>query len=244
MNTSTLSNRRGQRIDATFHPAPNTGYLALIGHGVTGNKDRPLIKGVAEELSDRGIPTLRFSFAGNGKSDGRFQDATITTETEDLLDLLDQLATPDKHIIYIGHSMGAAVGTLVAAQEPHRIQTLVSLAGMVNTRDFFQREFGDQTPDEGYMWGEPNCPLSQTAMDDALQIGDVLDAARSITQPWLLIHGTEDDVVPIQDSRQALEANPNDTRRKLVEIPGVSHMFSEATYPQIAHEIASWLNPA
>lgn len=238
---TSLSNRRGDRIDATFHPAPNTGYLALLGHGVTGNKDRPLIVGVATELAKLGIPCLRFSFSGNGGSGGRFQDCTITSETEDLEDILNQVYDSETHIIYIGHSMGGAVGTLVAKKEPKRIQTLVSLAGMVHTREFFEREFGDAKPDEGFMWDEPTCPLSQKAWDDATQtIVTTLPAAKEITQPWLLIHGTEDDVVPISDSREAFQAATTE-RKKLVERPNESHMFSESAYPVIAQAIADWI---
>ncbi|EDY83897.1 hydrolase, alpha/beta fold family, putative [Verrucomicrobiia bacterium DG1235] len=241
MDTSTLQNQAGQRLDATYHPAPNTAYLAILGHGVTGNKDRPLIKGVAEELARLGIPALRFSFAGNGKSGGRFQDCTITTETKDLSAILDQVASPDRHIIYIGHSMGGAVGALVAAQEPKRIQTLVSLAGMVDTADFFRREFGDTTPDSGFMWDEPTCPLSQTAWDDATQtINTTLPSAAKVTQPWLLIHGTEDDVVPPADSHAALKAAT--TKTKLVEYPGNDHSFSENSYPKIAQAIVNFID--
>ena len=95
MDTSTFVNRKGQRIDAAYHPAPHPRYLALLGHGVTGNKDRPLMVGIASELADRGVPSLRFSFAGNGKSGGKFEEATITSETEDLVDLLKLVASLD-----------------------------------------------------------------------------------------------------------------------------------------------------
>ncbi|MDQ8201505.1 alpha/beta fold hydrolase [Pelagicoccus sp. SDUM812003] len=241
MDTSTLKNRYGQRIDATFHPAPNTRYLALIGHGVTGNKDRPLIKGLADQLAMRGIPALRFSFTGNGKSQGRFEDCTITSETQDLTDLLDEFSSPQRHIIYVGHSMGGAVGALVAAEEPYRIQTLVSLAGMVHTAEFFKREFGNATPGQGFMWDEPTCPLSQKAWDDALAIGDTLKAAETLTQPWLLFHGADDDVVPLSDSHAALSAATT-AKIKLVERPGESHMFSELAYREIAADIADWVS--
>lgn len=239
MDTSTFVNRKGQRIDATYHPAPHPRYLALLGHGVTGNKDRPLMVGIASELADRGVPSLRFSFAGNGKSGGKFEKATITSETEDLVDILKLVASLERHIIYIGHSMGGAVGCLVAAQEPERIQTLVSLAGMVETGAFFRREFADATPGEGFMWGEPSCPLSQEAWDDALQIDSTLPAARVVTQPWLFFHGTDDDLVPIADSHAAVKAAT--TRTKLIERAGEGHMFSEAAYPEIAKAIIEWL---
>lgn len=243
MDTSNLSNRAGQIIDSTFHPAPNTRYLALLGHGVTGNKDRPLVVGLANELAAHGIPALRFSFCGNGQSQGRFEDCTLTSQTEDLVDILDQTYTPDTHIIYIGHSMGAAVGTLVAAKEPTRIQTLVSLAGMVHTAAFFDREFGDATPGSGFMWDEPNCPLSQKAWDDAHAIETTLHAAAQVTQPWLFVHGTDDDVVPLSDSQDAHAAALLTNKKQLIERPGESHMFTEAAYPQIAAAIATFLTP-
>ena len=239
MDVSNIRNRKGLRLDACFHPAPHTGILVLLGHGVTGNMDRPLIKGVSEALAERGLPCLRFSFAGNGKSEGRFEEATITSETEDLVDLLNVFATPARRVVYVGHSMGAAVGALVAADEPKRIQVLVSLAGMVHAGEFFRREFSDAKPGAGYMWNEPNCPLSQQAWDDAHAVGDTLAAAAKVTQPWLLIHGTDDDVVPLSDSKAALAASK--TPSKLVEMPGDGHMFSEPSYEKIADAISEWI---
>ena len=93
-----------------------------------------------------GIRALRFSFSGNGASEGRFIDSTISKEVDDLCVVLDRLK--DYAICYVGHSMGGAVGVL-RASEDSRIQLLVSLAGMVHTKAFAQREFGDVTPDEG-----------------------------------------------------------------------------------------------
>lgn len=238
MELTQLSNRKGQRLDATYHPATRPGLLAILGHGVTGNKDRPLMIGVANELARRGIPCIRLSFAGNGDSDGRFEDATITSETEDLVDTLDAFAQGQR-VLYVGHSMGAAVGALAAAREPERIRALVSLAGMVHTEAFFQREFGALAPGKDCMWDEPECPLSQAAWDNARQIGSTLGAAAQVKQPWLLLHGTEDDLVPIGDSRDALKVAPG--KAKLVEFPGEGHLFSEAAYPLIAQAIDDWL---
>src|SRR4030095_6493834 len=96
--------------------------------------------------------------------------------------------------------MGGAVGVLPTAKDP-RIKALVSLAGMVHTKAFAEREFGMVKPGEGFMWDDTDCPLSQKYMDDMARIGWVVEFAPQIRVPWLLIHGTEDDVVPIQDSR-------------------------------------------
>ena len=40
--------------------------LVVIGHGVTGNKERPWALALSAALQAAGISSLRFSFAGNG----------------------------------------------------------------------------------------------------------------------------------------------------------------------------------
>ena len=92
------------------------------------------------------------------------------------------------------------------------------------------------------MWDEPDCPLSQAAVDDARSIGSTLTAASKIAQPWLFIHGTADDVVPLSDSKDARAAATAAARTKLIEMPGQGHMFSEPAYAAIADAIAAWID--
>lgn len=232
-----IKNIHGERIDHTFHQGDaNSKNLVLLGHGVTGNKDRPFLVTLAEGLAGVGINTLRFSFAGNGASGGRFVDATISKEVADLGSVLDAYA--GWNVGYIGHSMGGAVGVLRASQDP-RIRLLVSLAGMVRTAAFAKREFGTVKPGGGFMWDDEACPLSQDYMDDLTQIGTVLDAAPKIKAPWLLVHGTEDDVVPIQDSKDILIRAGKDV--KFIPLQGSNHVFAgDYTVPMV-ETVVSWV---
>lgn len=237
MSLSKILNSAGDRIDISFQPGARHDALVILGHGVTGNMDRPLIVSLAKSLSEAGWPCLRLSFSGNGKSGGRFEDATITKECGDLRAVL--ASVPDfVRIIYIGHSMGAAVGVLVASSDV-RIRALVSLAGMVHTAAFLDREFGAVTPGEGLMWDEPDCPLSPAFAEDMRNIGDVLDAARRVTQPWLIVHGTNDDVVPISDGRDALATSRSGS--EWVEIEGAGHSF-DGRHEELGRIVASWLD--
>ena len=239
MDVSNIRNRKGQRIDAAYHSADHEDVLVILGHGVTGNKDRPLLVGVAKALAKLGIPALRVSFAGNDKSEGSFENVTIHSESDDLIDIIDHVGNGRK-IVYAGHSMGGAVGVLTTAVNPDRIQFLVSLAGMVDTKGFFEREFGNVLPGEGLLWDKPECPLSQAAWKDATEtVGSTLEQAAKVNQPWLLIHGMEDDLVPASDSRHAAAAAT--CKRKLIEIPGDGHLFSPENYPLIAQAIFNWV---
>ena len=232
-----LSNTHGEVIDSAFHPAEKSDFLVVLGHGVTGNKDRPLLMAVAEGLAARGWPCLRISFSGNGDSQGRFEDATITKEVADLQSVLDAIPATTR-VAYCGHSMGGAVGVLTAVRD-ERVRVLITLAGMVFTKEFCQREFGDVTPGEGCMWEEPDCPLSQAFVDDLSAHGSTLDAAAAMQVPWLLLHGSTDDVVFPQDSEAACAAAPEP--KKLESIEGAGHTFDEKSYPLLVEEIDAWL---
>ncbi|MEY4201963.1 MAG: hypothetical protein RLZZ265_3703 [Verrucomicrobiota bacterium] len=232
-----IKNSHGERIDHTFHQGDaNSKNLVILGHGVTGNKDRPFLVTLANTLAAAGRNVLRLSFSGNGASGGRFTDATISKEVADLGSVLDAYA--GWNICYVGHSMGGAVGVLRTSQDA-RIRCLVSLAGMVRTAAFAQREFGMVKPGAGFMWDDEQCPLSQAYMDDLTQIGTVLDAAPKIKVPWLLIHGTEDDVVPIQDSKDILIRAGNDV--KFVALQGSNHVFAGDYTAPMVETVVAWV---
>ena len=140
---------------------------------------------------------------------------------------------------YVGHSMGGAVGVLRAAQDS-RIRLLVSLAGMVHTHDFAQRKFGELTPGAGFMWDKPECPLSQEYVDDMKALDSVLPQAGKITCPWLLVHGTDDTVVPMRDAIDARNAAGG--RPELVELAGADHVFSDGATPAMVAAVVPWLD--
>lgn len=232
-----IKNAQGERLDYTFHEGQkNSKRIVVIGHGVTGNKDRPFVVALAEGLARAGFSALRFSFSGNGASGGRFVDSTISKEVEDLGAVLDALK--GHTVCYAGHSMGGAVGVLRASQDS-RIKCLISLAGMVHTKSFAQREFGMVKAGEGFMWDEPSCPLSQVYLDDMAKINTVVDRAGQIHVPWLLVHGTADDVVPIQDSRDIF-AKANEPKQ-FTEIEGSSHVFGGEFAPVMVEKVVAWL---
>ena len=231
-----IRNEHGERLDYTYHEGKGN-KIVVIGHGVTGNKDRPALIALAEGLADAGISALRFSFSGNGESEGAFTDSTITKGVADLGTIIDALS--GYKVCYVGHSMGGAVGVLRAAAD-ERIEVLVSLAGMVHTKAFAQREFGDVTPDKGFMWDDPDCPLSQVYMDDMATIDSVAKHASKFGGPWLLVHGSEDDIVPIQDSIDVLQYANEPT--ELLDLPDADHVFSGDSTVIMVEKVVAWIS--
>ena len=242
-----IRNAQGERIDHVHTPGTaDRNELVIVGHGVTSHHDRPYFVQLCEAFQEEGYATLRFSYAGNGDSEGRFEEATITKEIEDLGAVLD--AFPDTQPIYVGHSMGGAVGVLRATIDP-RIEALISLAGMVHVQAFMERVFGHLTPDRDLMLGREGCPLTSAFLADAAQVGSVLETGSQLRLPFLLVHGTEDELVPCDDSRELHAANGT---TDLVELDGVDHRFSDHIDDMVeavvswtlAQETTTWWKPS
>ena len=232
-----IRNKQGEIIDHANHPVDGVNdKLIILAHGVTGDMDREMIVELANTLSNMGWPTIRISFSGNGNSQGKFTESTITKESDDLLAILDQ-TKGTKKIAYIGYSMGAAVGALTAAKDD-RINVIISLAGMVRTKVFAETEFGDVIPDQGYMWEDQATPLSQKFMDDLRQIDTVIPAIKDLRLPWLLVHGSQDDVVLPDDSTHIF--NLLKGKKKHIVIEGTDHSFA-GHWNQLANHINDWL---
>lgn len=240
-----IQNSRGEKLDYTFAPGADghkkSGWIVVLGHGVTGNKERPVVVDPAKALNAVGFDTLRFSFAGNGDSEGDFRDATISKEVGDLNAVLEVVSADYPKIAYVGHSMGGAVGVIQAAGDK-RINALVSLAGMVNTKAFAETEFGEETPDDGLMWEEEDCPLSSQFMHDLCEtVGSVAPSADSVTVPWLLVHGTADDLVLLKDTETIRDRKGDAV--KVVWVEGADHSFSESAHKSAMTEaVVAWLS--
>jgi pimeloyl-ACP methyl ester carboxylesterase len=234
-----IRNHLGEKLDFNYLEGDEklADWIVLLGHGVTGNRKRPVIAETVEALNNAGFSTLAFSFSGNGDSEGDFRDSCVSKGVKDLATVI--AAVGDKKIVYIGHSMGAAIGVLTVAQGG-RIDIFISLAGMVNTRNFAQAEFGEEKPDEGCMWDEESCPLSQAFMDDLCQtIGTVIEQTDSVKVPWLLLHGSEDDVVSPQDSVDIKERLGN--RVDHIVIEGADHSFNDEQRKAQLNTVLNWL---
>ena len=251
-----IRNASGERIDHAFHegraasltrPPPDSdgrpgeasrpASVVVIGHGVTSHWDRPWQTELAAACASVGIASVLVSFAGNGRSEGCFDEVTPTKEAADLGSVLDALeAWGVARLAYTGHSMGGAVGCLRASIDP-RIEALVSLAGMFHVGTFMQRTFG-HLPYGGLMLDKPGCTWNRTLEADAARLGSLTRQAAAVRVPWLLVHGDQDELVPLQDSLDAQAAAG--ARAELVVLPGVDHRFTDAI-PAMCAAVVPWL---
>ncbi len=234
-----LKNRRGERLDNALHEAaaPRRGLVVLL-HGVTSQKDRPWSYALAEGLAARGFAALRFSFSGNGASEGAFERSTPTAEVEELGSVLDIVGRElgVARVGVVGHSMGAAVACLRAARD-RRIHALVCLAALVELERFFERHFA-ALEFGAPMLGKAACPWNRALWDDARALGSTLAHAGSIEAQSLWLHGDADELVPSAPALEFARRMPN--AAEFVEIQHADHRFS-AHGEIVTERVLDWL---
>jgi pimeloyl-ACP methyl ester carboxylesterase len=221
----------GRTVRAVVHGEADQPAV-LIAHGFKGFKDWGLFPWLAERIAQAGLRAVRFDFSHNGVEETDFDRLdlflldTPARHQEDLRALADALPGP---LGLLGHSRGGGDAILFAAGEP-RVRAVATLAAVATTRlDLPDRE--QQLRSQGY-YVFPNARTGQ-AMPVALPAFDegerhsIEEAARRLTCPLLLVHGTADESVPVTALHDLAGWQP---AAETLEVDGAGHTFG-AVHP-------------
>ncbi len=109
-----------------FHLTPGTGATIVFLPGYAS--DMTGTKAIALEAWARanGRAFLRFDYGGCGQSEGEFADQTLADWRDDVLAMLDEVATGP--VVLVGSSMGGWLMLLAARARPDRVVALVGIA--------------------------------------------------------------------------------------------------------------------
>ncbi len=228
--------RDGKNIYGELYlPAGEGPFPAVImAHGFGGQcaHNRPY----AEVFAQNGIAAYIFDFIGGGndiQSDGATTEMSVLTEAADMAVVLDGLAAMDKvdseNIFLAGQSQGGFVASYIAGTQPEKVRGLVAIfPAYVLQDDARKRMEGRELPETEEIMG---LLLGRIYAEDAMSF-DIYDVIPNYPGPALLIHGTADQLVPIEYSRRAVEVFPS---AQLVEIEGAGHGFFGADEERAIH---------
>lgn len=227
-----LSSDHGTRIAWTggeVKGAPTLVFLA--GHGSDMNGTKALA--AHDWAKDNGLGFIRFDYFGHGQSSGDMMEGNLTRWKADCLAVIDQL-TREK-IILIGSSLGGWLMLLVARARPQRIAGMVGIAA---APDFTDDLIWDHlTPDQQTAMARDG----QIALPNPYAPEDVIYPYQLITDgrenfvlrdrqqapyPVRLLHGMEDEEVPLQTAER-LARNLDGPDVLAVLVKGAGHRFSE-----------------
>lgn len=221
----------------------------MLCHGVwTGRREcLPL----AVPLIEAGFRVLLFDFRAHGTSDGRFISVGHH-EARDILGAVEYLKNRQEvdasRIAVVGFSMGAAAAIRAAAASPD-IAAVVADSAFADFVDAVRYGFAR-------VHRVPSYPFAPVALElgrwlvrvDPRQIRPV-DAIGSLApRPILIVHGEEDDIVPLEHAHQLFAAAGHP--RELWTVPGATHAGAREADPEayvarlVSFLRASLANPA
>ncbi len=181
----------------------------LYFHGNAGNISTRADR--FQQILDSGFGLLAVSYRGYPGSQGSPSERALLS---DALEIFDWLAERSETIVVHGESLGTSVAVYVAAERPAR--ALVLEAPFTAALDIAR---------EAYPW----VPVGLLMYDPFLS----RDRIGGVDEPLLIIHGTEDRVVPAAHGRRLFEAAKEPKRLAIFE--GASHhdLWDRGLWPAV-----------
>jgi pimeloyl-ACP methyl ester carboxylesterase len=182
---------------------------------------------LAKPLHGAGYALLFFDARSHGRSDGD-SFASLPRFAEDLAHAVDWLcaqAEVDAHRVgVIGHSVGAAAALLLASRRQDLVAA-VTLAAFADPAAIMRRWLKAQRipywPLGAYILYYVQHVIGQRFADIA-----PCHTIRAASCPVLLVHGTNDETVPVSEA-QEIFARRRDERVRLLLIPGSHDQYAE-----------------
>lgn len=223
-------------------------HLALLCPGYLDSKDYAHLTTLANALCERGYTVARFDPIGTWGSGGDISKYTNTQYLEDIKTIINALLKEKgyMHILLAGHSLGAALSLLYAAQDP-RITEVVAIMPPSGSVDRERREAWKETgirvsrrdvPGEESEEREYRVPYFHAEDRDQYS---VVKEVEKIHVPILFLAGERDTVVSAEDVRN-LYGHANEAR-SFVLLKGIGHdyRFHVAEIEAVNSEIMGWL---
>ena len=121
---SFYNNKQNHKI--AYKSLKGRGLGIIFIHGLKSDMNGVKAIAVEEFARKNNLNFIRFDFRGHGKSEGKFEEFTISDWRKDLLDIIDNVANGPQ--ILIGSSMGGWLMMLAAKARPQRIKSMIGLA--------------------------------------------------------------------------------------------------------------------
>ncbi len=256
--------------DATYRADGRAKPVVLFVHGFKGFKDWGHFPLVADFFASHGFVFVKLNLSHNGVVVGGHGDLedleafgrnNLSLELNDIGQVMDALfaaeATPvpaaemDLTRFYlVGHSRGGGLVLLKAAEDV-RVRAVATWAAIADVNQRWPQAVLDEWQRTGVLH-VPNArtgqqlPMYYQIAEDyfanRLRLDIAHNVRRRLKQPLLIIHGDDDETVPVAAAHLLQKLRPDAV---LHLVPGATHMFGGAhpwphgQLPDVAAEVCS-----
>ena len=197
----------GALIGGYLHRSENSDTLMLFFHG---NGEIAADYGALAHLyTGSGVSFWVVDYRGYGRSTGSPTFLRMLADAESILEDIPAVEAAARmrfsRLIVMGRSLGSAPALHLAAGFSVRVDGLVLDSPFADAPGLIRRLGGpeiDTAPRSGFV--------------------DNLERAKACRMPTLILHGTEDRIIPVSEAEALHEAIPS-TQKRLVKIRGAGH---------------------
>ncbi len=225
-----FQNTKGLSLCGVLSEIPDSDTAILICHGYTSNKDRPVITNIEKVLEDK-YTTFRFDYSGIGESEGCDEDLILSQEIDDLLSAIDFLKQKKyKKFGIVARSFSGTVAVVVANKEPNiklmifwscpidyteHIENTETKETLIEWEKIGYKEYVNR---DGVVFHKPYDLYNDVQKYNGWKF------AKNIGVPILILHGTVDDDVSVNQAKKLNEVVKG-SRIELFE--NENHQFSD-----------------
>jgi alpha-beta hydrolase superfamily lysophospholipase len=204
---SFYKNKQNHKI--AYKSLKGRGPGIIFIHGLNSDMNGAKALTVEKYARKNNLNFIRFDCRGHGRSEGKFEEFTISDWKKDLLDIIDNIAKGPQ--ILIGSSMGGWLMMLAAKARPQRIKGMIGLAAAPDFgKDLYnnlnkknKREITSKGITKYTSYGF-SYYLTKKFFIEA-EKNRILKKPLYFTKPLVLIHGLKDNVVKEDVPRKILK---------------------------------------
>jgi pimeloyl-ACP methyl ester carboxylesterase len=233
---------QGAPLSAKLYTEGATHSCVIFSHGLFSGKDGYKIVKLAPDIVKSGYALLTFDFSSSGSN---ISSISIEGETNDLSSVVDYALTGGfKEIHLMGSSMGAAVSLLYnrrVGKYSSNIKSLILLAVPFDLPDLVMRGSCindiNLLPKDGFTPIE-GIPINNRFFKEAVSLNPRA-LIKVIDLPVLVIHGTDDLVVPPFNADLIREISD---KAEIIMIEGGGHdLTRDSDLDLIREAVVNWL---
>jgi pimeloyl-ACP methyl ester carboxylesterase len=234
----------------TDHPRKRQ-PAAIFLNGFLDTMDSTRKRQLAALLRKDGLVTVRFDYTyGFGQGTGNVAMFTITSQVKDAERVIDYAmrrgyVDPDQ-VVLIGHCYGGMAAILLAAFDS-RVKGLVTLSAPYHFQEtkltrMDEHELSRVRLKRYFHIYSDNLKkevrVDYSFFEDGMK-KDMARATRNLHQPILVIHGSEDESIPLSNAREIYERVAG--KKELIVIPEMGHHPSEKDIKLIYPPVRAFL---
>jgi len=243
----------GEEMFGVLHiPECKTSYpkpAVIFCHGFKGDKVGPhrLFVKMARRLAKNGILVFRFDYRGCGESLGRFVDTTISSQIDDTLTAINFVSqlkrVNSSQLGLLGLSLGGAVASCAAARSK-QIKALVLWSAVAD----IQKVFLSQRPEDGSLEqinekGYIDLEGFRLGKEFVMEVNQInpLTEIKEYKDLVFLAHGSEDEVVPIENIESYYDTVITKKCQKHIVV-GADHTYNSYEWEkEVMEKTQQWL---